>query len=174
MEFYRITKDSPRWQLIAYDYVRTDAFCFGQNIPIETEFSHDAPIDELNGIVVIDGHKPVAGCRLSYPAPGVGKIERVCVIRQAQTSGIGSLMLAQAERWIAEQGIRHIVISSQDRAVGFYQKNGYVINPDVSPDAYETHPHPGGPSPDSVDFKPDFICFLVEKYLDGPESAAKA
>lgn len=165
MEIYRVTKDSPDWQLKAYDYVRTDAFCFGQNIPIENEFSHDGPIEELNGIIIIEDHKPIAGLRVSYPKPGVGKIERVCVIREKQKSGIGSILIKEAEKWIAEHGgISHIVISSQDRAAGFYQKNGYVLNEEVSPDEYEAHPRPHR-EPPKAGFKPDFVCVLVEKYL---------
>ena len=34
-EIYRVEKGSEEWKYKAYDYVRTDAFCLGQNIPIE-------------------------------------------------------------------------------------------------------------------------------------------
>ena len=78
MEIYRVKQGSPDWLYKAYDYVRTDAFCFGQNIPIETEFSHDEPLEELLAIVLVEDHKPVGGCRITYPRAGVGKIERVC------------------------------------------------------------------------------------------------
>lgn len=167
MDFYRVTKDSPAWQQKAYDYVRTDAFCFGQNIPVETEFNGDGPLDDLNAVIIVENHKPIAGCRIAYPRPDVAKIERVCVIRQQQKSGIGSLLIAEAERWIAEKGFSHIVISSQDRAAGFYEKVGYILNPNVSPNVYDTHPHRreknDGPK---IHFEPSFTCVLVEKYLD--------
>ena len=39
MDIYRITASSPEWQITAYNYIRTDAFCFGQRIPVEMEFS---------------------------------------------------------------------------------------------------------------------------------------
>ena len=166
MEIYRVTKDSPSWQKIGYNYVRIDAFCFGQNIPLETEFGHDASEEELNAILVVDDHKPIAGLRIAYPKPGVGKIERVCVIREKQKSGVGSVMIKAAEEWIAEHGISHIVISSQDRAAGFYQKNGYVLNEEVSPEEYEAHSRPHRESAEVPDFKPDFVCVLVEKFLN--------
>lgn len=162
MEIYRVTKDSPSWQRIAYDYVRTDAFCFGQNIPVENEFLHDGPPEELNALVIVQDHKPIAGLRITYPKPEVGKIERVCVIREKQKSGVGSVLLRAAEEWIKERNISHIVISSQDRALGFYQKNGYVLNEAVLPDVYEVRPHKKHPH---NGFKPDFYCVLVEKYL---------
>ena len=65
-----------------YDFVWIDAFCFGQNIPLETEFSHDAPEEEWNAILIVENHKLIAGLRIAYPKPGVGKIERVCVVRE--------------------------------------------------------------------------------------------
>lgn len=168
-DIYRVTKDSPAWQVKAYDYVRTDAFCFGQNIPVEGEFNGDGPLDNLNAVIIVEDHKPIAGCRIAYPKDGVAKIERVCVIREKQKSGIGSQLIAEAEKWIAEQDIRHIVISSQDRAAGFYQRVGYVLNPDVSPEEYESHPRPKkekeSQTLNGVSFKPDFVCVLVEKYL---------
>ena len=47
MEAFRVTKDSPKWLFEAYDYARTDAFVFGQNIPITAEYSHDEPVDDM-------------------------------------------------------------------------------------------------------------------------------
>ena len=41
VEIYRIEKEAETWKYKAYDYVRTDAFCVGQSIPIELESSHE-------------------------------------------------------------------------------------------------------------------------------------
>ena len=139
MEFYRVTKDSPNWHFKAYDYVRTDAFCFGQNIKIETEFSHDDPDEEIQAIVAIDDHKPIAGLRITYPAPNIGRIGRVCVVRERQKSGIGKQLIAEAEKWIFETGVTHVVITAQDRVAGFYEKCGYTINPNIDPDIFDPH-----------------------------------
>ena len=165
MEVYRVDASSPEWLLKAYDYVRTDAFCFGQNIPVELEFAHDDPREETLAIVLTEAHKPVAGCRITYPEPGIGKIGRVCVVREKQRSGAGRKLIREAEKWILEQDVHHIVINSHDRAAAFYHKLGYVTNPDVDPEIYERqstvqkkekaeHPDLG------------FRCVLVEKYLD--------
>ncbi|MBQ8934915.1 MAG: GNAT family N-acetyltransferase [Oscillospiraceae bacterium] len=172
MEIYRVTKDSPRWQKIGYNAIRTDAFCFGQNIPVECEFEGDDLDGDLNIVLIVKNHKPVAGLRITYPLEGVGKIERVCTVREEQRSGLGRIMIAEAEKWIAERGIRHIVIDSQDRAAGFYHKCGYATNLEVDPDIY--HPNKKkrhqGPPPGLEDVPPlGFTCVLVEKYLDDPE-----
>ena len=90
--------------------------------------------------MIIEDHKPVAGCRITYPREDIGKIGRVCVVRERQKSGVGHVLIAEAEKWIAERGCQHIVINSQDRAAGFYE---------------EEHRNKLG-----------FSCVLVEKFLD--------
>lgn len=137
MQIYRINKETDEWLKKAYDYVRTDAFCFGQNIPVELEFAGEEAQDDLEGVVILEDHKPVAGCRISYPADGIGKIERVCVVREKQKGGYGSILIREAEKWLIENGVRHIVINSQDRAAGFYHKLGYITNPTVDPHVYD-------------------------------------
>ena len=69
--------------------------------------------------------------------------------------------------------MKHIVINSQDRAAGFYNKLGYVTNPDVSPAVYEVHK--GEPKKEETEQKQKeenrpkinlgFTCVLVEKYV---------
>lgn len=170
MEIYHITAESPEWLLKAYDYVRTDAFCFGQGIPIEMEFSHDTPREDVRAVVMVEDHKPVAGCRIAYPMDGVGKIERVCVIRERQKSGYGRILIEDAEKWILESGVKHIVINSQDRAAGFYNKLGYVTNYDVSPSVYEKPREKKEEIPDKEKKEKKinlgFSCVLVEKYYE--------
>ena len=72
-EIYRVEKGSEEWKYKAYDYVRTDAFCCGQNIPIELEFGQDESKDDLQAILLTEDHKPVAGCRIAFPAEKTGK-----------------------------------------------------------------------------------------------------
>lgn len=166
MEIYRVTASSPVWMKKAYDYVRTDAFCFGQSIPIELEFGHDTPDEQEATVLLVDEHKPIAGCRLTYPEAGIGKIGRVCVVRERQRTGIGHILIAEAEKWLQENGVNHIVINSQDRAAPFYERLGYKLNPDVDPRIYE-HPVPPEPKPQSAPPPQNlgFRCVLVEKYL---------
>lgn len=140
---------------------------FGQSIPLEREFSHDDPDEELEAIVLVEDHKPIAGCRITYPREGIGKIGRVCVIRERQKTGVGHILMAEAEKWIAERGIKHIVINSQDRAAAFYEKCGYVLVPGADPTIYENY----RPTPEQKKEHEKkwgslgFINVLVEKYL---------
>jgi len=157
MDIIRLEKgNAPAWAYKAYDYVRTDAFVCGQGIPLETEFSHDGSKEDLNAIVLVDDHKPVAGCRITYPEAGTAQIGRVCVVRKRQKSGIGGQLIAAAEQWIAENGSTRIIISSQDRALGFYEKCGYHLVPTEAQE--EEQPNRFG-----------FRCVWVEKELSGEE-----
>lgn len=38
------------------------------------------------------------------------------------------MLIEAAEKWLKEYGVEHIVITSQDRAAGFYEKLGYKLN----------------------------------------------
>lgn len=171
VEIYRIEKGAEAWKYKAYDYVRTDAFCMGQNIPIELEFSHDEKEEDLQAVLLVENHKPVAGCRIAFPDEKTGKIERVCVVREKQKGGYGRILIQEAENWLKEYGINHIVISSQDRAAGFYKKLGYQLNPDADLSIYERHhkTEKTEKTENSVKTKKPvnlgFTCVLVEKYL---------
>lgn len=171
VEIYRIEKGAEAWKYKAYDYVRTDAFCMGQNIPIELEFSHDEKEEDLQAVLLVENHKPVAGCRIAFLDEKTGKIERVCVVREKQKGGYGRILIQEAENWLKEYGINHIVISSQDRAAGFYEKLGYQLNPDADLSIYERHhkTEKTEKTENSVKTKKPvnlgFTCVLVEKYL---------
>ena len=171
LKIYRIEKGAEPWKYKAYDYIRTDAFCIGQNIPIELEFSHDEKEEDLQAVLLVENHKPVAGCRIAFPDEKTGKIERVCVVREKQKGGYGRILIQEAENWLKEYGINHIVISSQDRAAGFYEKLGYQLNPDADLSIYERHhkTEKTEKTENSVKTKKPvnlgFTCVLVEKYL---------
>jgi predicted GNAT family N-acyltransferase len=169
MEIYHITKGDPEWLCRAYDYVRTDSFCFGQNIPFRMEFEHDTPREELQAVILMEDNKPIAGCNITFPNNETARIGRVCVIREKQRGGYGRLLMEDAEKWIRESGVKHIVIISQDRAEAFYNKIGYVTNYDTSPFAYEDF-HDEDDKPDNNEkneAKIDlgFSVVLVEKYF---------
>ncbi len=177
MEIYRIENgDSPAWLYKAYDYVRMDAFVIGQGIPPEMEFGHDGPEEELEAVVLTEDSRPAAGCRITYPREGTAKIERVCVVRDRQKHGLGRVLLKEAETWIREKGISHIVINSQDRAAAFYEKCGYRPAPELDPEIYGNAgaaPPSGGPADlpgravgtqNRVNL--GFSCVLVEKYIN--------
>lgn len=152
-EYYRIENGAEDWKYKAYDYVRTDAFCVGQNIPVEFEFTEDGAKENIKAILIVEDHKPVAGCRLALLGEKTGRIERVCVVREKQKSGYGRRLIEQAEAWLKELGADRAVINSQDRALDFYRKLGYELDPKED----LTKPKKKNPL--------GFSCILVEKSL---------
>lgn len=166
MDIYRVTKDSPEWQRKAYDYVRIDAFSFGQNIPVETEFNHDDPNEEYRAVIFVEDHKPVAGLRITYLDKNTARIGRVCVVREKQKSGYGKILIAEAEKWIKEDGASHIFITSQDRAAKFYEKCGYTLNPNINPDSFDSHKSQVSPEERERKRKElGFVCVTMERDL---------
>ena len=80
-EIYRVEKGSEEWKYKAYDYVRTDAFCCGQNIPIELEFGQDESKDDLQVILLTED-----GSRLPHRiSGGKDRKNRACLCCQRKT-----------------------------------------------------------------------------------------
>ena len=116
------------WQKAGVYYVRTETMCKGFHIPLAFEFSEDRPGDEY--VLVMDEQEPVATCRLHCLDEQTGQIERVATRPEYQGKNYGRAAIEEAERWLAEKGVREIRINSREAALGFYVKLGYT--PDFS------------------------------------------
>jgi len=105
-------------------YVRTQTMVRGFHISLEKEFDEgDTP--ETNYMLLLDGVLPVATCRLNLINEKEAKIERVCVLKEYQGKGLGRKLMEAAEKQLNESGIKRIIITSRDEAVGFYEALGY-------------------------------------------------
>ncbi len=121
MNIIRVTQE---WQRAGVHYVRTEAMVKGFHIPLEKEFDQNDTPDTLY-VLALDDVLPVATCRLHILDETTAKIERVCVLEQYRGKKVGKELIQAAERWLEELGIRKILITSRDEAVGFYEKLGY-------------------------------------------------
>ncbi|MGM9952811.1 MAG: GNAT family N-acetyltransferase [Intestinibaculum porci] len=121
MKCRRVYEDPAGYAGVGYVRIHTMVEHFP--ITIDREFDEH---DGLNTryILLFDEKLPVATCRLHLGE--VAKIERVSVLPDYQHQGLGSQLLKEAEMWLKELGYHHIVITSRDTAVAFYEKNGYV------------------------------------------------
>lgn len=102
--------------------VRIETMVRHYDITLDQEFDDQDGL-ETRYILLLDDTLPVATCRLHLG--NEAKIERVSVLPAYQHQGLGSKLLQEAEAWLKELGYSHIVITSRDEAVGFYEKNGY-------------------------------------------------
>lgn len=105
--------------------LRRQVFIHEQGVPEEDE------IDDLDGqaihlLATLDG-VAIGSARLLVTGVG-GKIGRVCVLKSARGSGIGSeLILAAIDQFRSMPGIARVKLGSQTHAVGFYEKLGFSV-----------------------------------------------
>lgn len=85
--------------------------------------------------VLSDNGLPVATCRVfrehNMDAYTLG---RLAVIREYRGKNIGSLLMQEAEKYVKSQGGTAIILHSQCRASGFYEKLGFVKFGDIEDD----------------------------------------
>ncbi|MDE0581670.1 GNAT family N-acetyltransferase [Planococcus sp. A6] len=65
---------------------------------------------------------------VSYEAPGVGRIERMSVLKEYRRGGIAKTMLQHLESWGQQQGYEKVVLEtnkSWTSAIEFYKKQQY-------------------------------------------------
>lgn len=121
MEAIRVTH---QWQRAGVYYVRVQAMVKGFNIPLEGEFD-EGDNQETKYVLIMDENFPVAACRIHIVDALTAKIERVCVLEENRKKGVGRYLITRAEQWIRELGGKHIIVTSRDEAVGFYEALGY-------------------------------------------------
>ena len=100
--------------------------------------------DALDGvathIVAFDGDNPVAVCRIWLAEDG-WHVGRLAVIKEKRGTGLGSLMLAKAEKHVHTLGGRSISLHAQCRAEQFYRKCGYTPYGEIDYDEGVEHVH---------------------------------
>ena len=124
MKIIRVTKESERAG--AY-YVRMAAMMRKYQIPLDAEIdAHDG--ESCHYILALDDIYPVATCRWFEVRDGVAEIGRVVVLPEYRGQHLGRSVVAEAEKWMREVGVKKIEISSRVNAASFYEKMGYRFN----------------------------------------------
>ncbi len=115
------------WQHAGVYYVRTEAMVKGFRIPLDGEFdANDTPATKYT--LLLDDVLPIATSRLHLIDNETAKIERVCVLKEYRRKGIGRRLITDTEEWLKELGIKKVIITSRDEAVGFYENLGYTAD----------------------------------------------
>lgn len=122
MEYRRIEHDSDLQKAFA---IREEVFVKEQNVPLEDEFDE---FDQLNGrcehLLVYFCGTPVGTGRLRV-VDGVGKLERICILKPYRNLGIGKIIVQVLEKIAKEKGVTKVKLHGQTHAEGFYLKLGY-------------------------------------------------
>ena len=119
-----VLRAEAEWQRAGAYSVRIEGMNRQHHISLRDEFDeHDC--DGTKYIVLLDDGYPVATCRFYDCGEGSVTLGRVVVLPQYRGRKLGSLVVAEAEKWAQELGYKEIKIDSRLEAIDFYAKLGY-------------------------------------------------
>lgn len=105
--------------------IRKEVFVKEQGVPLEDEFDK---FDLLNGlaehVLVYYHEQPVGTGRVRW-VDGLGKLERICILKPYRKFGLGKVIISTLEKIAAEKGVAQVKLHGQTQAEGFYEKLGY-------------------------------------------------
>lgn len=105
--------------------VRTTVFVEEQGIPSEIEW------DEFDNtaihFVVYNENQAIAASRLRQYENQIGKVERVCVLKEYRGQKIGVLIMKEIEQFAIKEGLKKLKLNAQASVVPFYEKLNYVV-----------------------------------------------
>jgi predicted GNAT family N-acyltransferase len=104
--------------------VRRTVFVDEQNVPLEEEI--DAHEDEATHFVMYHERTPIGAGRFRIVA-GYGKVERICVLKEARKTGAGKAVMNEIENHARAKGIHKLKLNAQTHAIPFYAGLGYNI-----------------------------------------------
>lgn len=101
--------------------VRHEVFVEEQSVPEELEW--DGEDDRAYHWLALDEDKPVGTVRMLAD----GHIGRMAVLKAYRSQGIGEELLAHALHCAKKLNMREVWLHSQEQAIGFYEKFGFVV-----------------------------------------------
>ncbi|MGA9226992.1 MAG: GNAT family N-acetyltransferase, partial [Mesobacillus sp.] len=104
----------------AFD-VRRTVFVDEQNVPEEEEI--DQHESEAVHFVLYNEGK-AAGAGRFRVLDGIGKVERICVLKENRKSGSGVAVMNKIEEYAKTQGITTLKLNAQTHALPFYSRLG--------------------------------------------------
>ncbi|MDT8861711.1 GNAT family N-acetyltransferase [Alkalihalobacillus sp. MEB130] len=102
--------------------IRTEVFVDEQNVPIEEEI--DQYEDEAIHFVIHQSEKTIGAGRLRF-VDGYGKVERICIAKEARGTGAGRELMKVIEETAHREGVEKTKLNAQIQAQEFYRKLGY-------------------------------------------------
>jgi predicted GNAT family N-acyltransferase len=100
--------------------IRVAVFVDEQRVPLaEERDEHDAAARHF---LAYHGAAAVGTARVLRPAPGVAKITRVAVLREARGLGVGAALMRHVEAHVPAAAYR---LDAQTHALRFYESLGY-------------------------------------------------
>ena len=104
--------------------VRRIVFIEEQNVPEEEEIDQYEE-DSVHFVSYQEG-SPIAAGRFRV-VDGFGKVERICVLKEARNTGAGKAIMREVEAYAQENGLHKLKLNAQTHAIPFYANLGYEV-----------------------------------------------
>ncbi|WP_246998444.1 GNAT family N-acetyltransferase [Halosolutus gelatinilyticus] len=115
-----VTTEEERADALA---VRHEVFVEEQGVDEDLEY--DEHEDDADHFVAYDGGDPIGAARLREGEPGLGKVERVAVLRSRREEGVGRDLMVAVEKRARDRGLSALKLHSQTHAAEFYRELDY-------------------------------------------------
>ncbi|AIM17458.1 GNAT family N-acetyltransferase [Neobacillus sedimentimangrovi] len=116
--------------------IRKMVFVEEQNVPVEEEI--DQFEEEAAHFVMYHEGSPIGAGRFRQ-VDDYGKVERICVLKEARKLGAGKAIMNAIESYAREKGFQKLKLNAQTHAIPFYAGLGYEVVSDEFLDAGIPH-----------------------------------
>lgn len=117
-------------------HIRKMVFVEEQHVPLEEEI--DEYENDSTHFVLYDEDKAVGAGRFRI-LDGVGKVERICVLKSIRGKGAGRELMLAIEEYAKRQPLSQLKLNAQTYAIPFYEGLGYHVTSDEFLDAGIPH-----------------------------------
>jgi len=121
--------------------VRIKVFVEEQKVPREEELDeYDASPESCRHLLITEQGKPVATGRWKVLEPGVAKLQRIAVLSEYRSHGLGRQVVEGLVKDAREAGMTSAILDAQCTAEGFYARLGFqTVSPETFYDAGILH-----------------------------------
>jgi predicted GNAT family N-acyltransferase len=110
-------------ELAAALALRIEVFCGEQGVAFDGD--RDGLDDAAVHLVAVEDDAVIGTCRLLIEPGATARFGRLCVRASARGTGVGALLLAEAEREARTGGARRIGMHAQTDALSLYRRAGF-------------------------------------------------
>ncbi|MEC3459587.1 GNAT family N-acetyltransferase, partial [Bacillus thuringiensis] len=101
-------------------HIRKEVFVKEQGVPLADEFDIFDEIGEQCKHILVYYHEfPVGTGRIRF-VDGVGKLERICILKDYRTYGLGKVIIQTLEEIARNEQVTKVKLHGQTQAEGFY------------------------------------------------------
>lgn len=105
--------------------IRKEIFVKEQEVAEEEEFDEFDSLDAACDHILVYYDNQAVGTGRIRVVEGVGKLERICILKSYRKYGIGKVVVQSLEEIALKKELTRVKLHGQAHAEGFYHKLGY-------------------------------------------------